>query len=78
MQYESSITSGLNVMAKVKVFVSASHADADADTTDQGYHISSLDIRPGSLKRLSQRSIIIIFSLNTGTLCALILAEFLC
>ena len=31
MQYESPITSGLNVMAKVKVFVHASHADTGAD-----------------------------------------------
>ena len=31
MQYESSITSGLEVMAKVKVFVHATDADADAD-----------------------------------------------
>ena len=30
MQYESPITSGLKVMAKVKVFDHASHADADA------------------------------------------------
>ena len=30
MQYESPITSGKKVMAKVKVFVHASHADADA------------------------------------------------
>ena len=32
MQYESSITSSLKVMAKVKVFVYAANADADADT----------------------------------------------
>ena len=32
MQYESPITSGLKVMAKVKVFVHASHADVDADS----------------------------------------------
>ena len=31
MQYERSITSGLEVMAKVKVFVHATDADADAD-----------------------------------------------
>ena len=31
MQYESPITSGKKVMDKVKVFVHASHADADAD-----------------------------------------------
>ena len=31
MQYESPITSGLKVIAKVKVFVYASNADADAD-----------------------------------------------
>ena len=31
MQYESSITSGLKVMAKVKVFVHATDADTDAD-----------------------------------------------
>ena len=31
MQYESPISSGKKVMAKVKVFVHASHADADAD-----------------------------------------------
>ena len=31
MQYESPITSGKKVMAKDKVFVHASHADADAD-----------------------------------------------
>ena len=32
MQYESPISSGKKVMAKVKVFVHASNADADADT----------------------------------------------
>ena len=37
------ITAGLTVMAKVKVFVHASHADADADA-DTGYDISSSDI----------------------------------
>ena len=31
MQYESPIKSGLKVMAKVKVFVHATDADADAD-----------------------------------------------
>ena len=31
MKYESPITSGLEVMAKVKVFVHATDADADAD-----------------------------------------------
>ena len=31
VQYESSITSGKKVMAKVKVFVLASHTDADPD-----------------------------------------------
>ena len=31
VQYERSITSGLEVMAKVKVFVHATAADADAD-----------------------------------------------
>ena len=31
MQYESPITSGKKVMAKVKVFVHATAADADAD-----------------------------------------------
>ena len=31
MQYESHISSGLKVMAKVKVFVYAVNADADAD-----------------------------------------------
>ena len=31
MQYEMSITSGLEVMAKVKVFVHATDADADLD-----------------------------------------------
>ena len=31
MQYESYITSGLEVMAKVKIFVHATSADADAD-----------------------------------------------
>ena len=31
MQYERSITSGLEVMAKVKVFVHAADADPDAD-----------------------------------------------
>ena len=30
VQYESPITSGLKVMANVKVFVHASHADADS------------------------------------------------
>ena len=32
VQYESSISSGKKVMAKVKVFVNALNADADADT----------------------------------------------
>ena len=32
MQYESSITFGKKAMAKVKVFVHASNADADGDT----------------------------------------------
>ena len=50
MQYESSISYGKKVIAKVKVFVHASNADADIDTGHQGYDISSLDIRPGSLK----------------------------
>ena len=31
VQYESYISSGLKVTAKVKVFVHASHADTDAD-----------------------------------------------
>ena len=31
MQYERSITSGLEVMTKVKVFVNANDADADTD-----------------------------------------------
>ena len=31
MQYESPITSGKEVMAKVKVFVHATNTDADAD-----------------------------------------------
>ena len=47
VHYESSISSGKKAMAKVKVFVHASNADAD---TGQGYDISSPDIRPGSLK----------------------------
>ena len=33
MQYERSITSGLEVMAKVKVFVHATDADADGRAT---------------------------------------------
>ena len=41
MQYESPISTGKKVMAKVKVFVHPSH---------QGYDISSPDIRPGLLK----------------------------
>ena len=32
VQYECSISSGKKVMAKVKVFVHASNADADLDT----------------------------------------------
>ena len=31
MQYKTPFTSGLKVIANVKVFVHASHADADAD-----------------------------------------------
>ena len=31
MQYERSVTSGLEVMAKAKVFVHATDTDADAD-----------------------------------------------
>ena len=33
VQYESPVTSGKKVMAKVKVFVHASNADVDADTS---------------------------------------------
>ena len=33
VQYESSISSGKKVMAKVKVFVHTSQADADVDAT---------------------------------------------
>ena len=36
MQYETSITFGLEVMAKVKVFVHATDADADADADADG------------------------------------------
>ena len=36
MKYERSITSGLEVMAKVKVFVHATCADADADADTDG------------------------------------------
>ena len=36
MKYERSITSGLEVMAKVKVFVHAANADADADADADG------------------------------------------
>ena len=36
MQYESPITSGLKVMAKVKVFVYAANAIADTDTDTHG------------------------------------------
>ena len=36
MKYERSITSGLEVMAKVKVFVHATVADADADADADG------------------------------------------
>ena len=43
MKYERSITSGLDVMAKVKVFVYATDADADADV-DGRADISSPDI----------------------------------
>ena len=32
LQYESHITSGLEVMAKVKVFIHATDADANADS----------------------------------------------
>ena len=47
MQYESPITSGKKVMAKVKVFVHALHADADGRAMT-----SSPDIRPGLPKGL--------------------------
>ena len=50
VEYESPISSGKNVMAKVKVFAHASNTDAWH--RHQGYDISSLDIRPGSLKNL--------------------------
>ena len=36
MKYERSITSGLEVMAKVKVFVHATDVDADADADADG------------------------------------------
>ena len=36
MQYEMSIASGLEVMAKVKVFVHATNPDADTDTGVDG------------------------------------------
>ena len=49
VQYESPINSGKKVMGKVKVFVHASNADADADTRAI-YDISSSDICPGPLK----------------------------
>ena len=55
MKYESSIFKGLKVMAKVKVFVYAANADADADADadGKGYDISSPNIRPGSLTKLT-------------------------
>ena len=46
VQYESSISYGKKVMAKVKVFVHS----IQRQRRHQGYDISSPDIRPGSLK----------------------------
>ena len=48
MQYESAITSGLKVMAKVKVFVHAANADADS----RAMTLAPGHICPGSLKML--------------------------
>ena len=46
MQYESSITSGLKVMAKVKVFVYAADTDADG---------RAMTLAPGHTSRLAKR-----------------------
>ena len=50
MKYESSIYNGWKVMAKVKVFVHAANADADA----RAMTLAPRDISPGSLKRLTK------------------------
>ena len=60
MQYESLITSGKEVMAKVKVFVHT-HMPTPHGRGHQGYDIRSPDIRPGSLKRLYKINLFLIF-----------------
>ena len=62
LHYESSITSGKKVMAKVKVFVHASNPDA-------GYDISSPDIRPCSLKITIGHQPLLLPMSPTGNIC---------
>ena len=58
MKYERSITSGLEVMAKVKVFVHATDADADADAdTDADGRAMTLAPRT-YMSRLAKNAIV--------------------
>ena len=59
VQYESPIASSKKVMAKVKVFVHASHGRRRGR---YGYDICSPDIRPSSLKRQPWLSIFFLSS----------------
>ena len=49
-QYESSITSGKKVIAKVKVFVHASNADADTDAVTRAMTLAPQTFVPARLK----------------------------
>ena len=46
MQYESSVTYGLKVMAKVKVFVQAIDANADGRTMALAHRTSRIRVPP--------------------------------
>ena len=50
MQYESPISSGLNVMTKVKVFVHAANADTDTDADTEG---RDMTLAPAHSSRLA-------------------------
>ena len=61
MKYERSTTSGLEVMAKVKVFVHATDADADADDR-------ALTAPRTYMSRLAKNQYILFSCTITGTL----------
>ena len=46
VKYESPITSGLKVMAKVKVFVHTANADADVDADGRAMTLAPLTFLP--------------------------------